>query len=104
MRCSLYPAVASESLCSPSPSGDSMAFKIVVLAGDGVGPEVVREGVKVLKAVGQASGLSFVLVPFHSAGRPYLDTGEECRDGAFESARAGAGFLRGACGLAGAVT
>src|SRR5947209_15231537 len=84
MRCSLSPALASESLCSPSPSGRSMAFKIVVLAGDGVGPEVVREGVKVLKAVGMVYGLSFDLVPFPCGGQHYLDTGEEWPDGAFE--------------------
>src|SRR5881409_979679 len=99
MRCSLSPAVASESLCSPSPSGDSMAFKIVVLAGDGVGPEVVREGVKVLKAVGTAYGLSFDLVPFPCGGQHYLDTGAEWPDGAFESCKAADAILLGAVGL-----
>src|SRR3989442_5767185 len=103
MRCSLSPAVASESLCSPSPSGGSMAFKIVVLAGDGVGPEVVREGVKVLKAVGTAYGLSFDLVPFPCGGQHYLDTGEEWPDGAFESCKAADAILLGAVGLPQAV-
>src|SRR3989441_379733 len=103
MRCSLSPAVASESLCSPSPSGRSMAFKIVVLAGDGVGPEVVREGVKVLKAVGTAYGLSFDLVPFPCGGQHYLDTGEEWPDGAFESCKAADAILLGAVGLPEAV-
>src|SRR3989442_9830899 len=103
MRCSLSPAVASESLCSPSPSGGSMAFKIVVLAGDGVGPEVVREGVKVLKAVGTAYGLSFDLVPFPCGGQHYLDTGEEWPDGAFESCKAADAILLGAVGLPEAV-
>ena len=99
MRCSLSPGVASESLCSPSPSGASMAFKIVLLAGDGVGPEVVREGVKVLKAVGTAYGLSFDLVPFPCGGQHYLDTGEEWPDGAFESCKAADAILLGAVGL-----
>src|SRR2546425_7933216 len=103
MRCSLSPAVASESLCSPSPSGRSMAFKIVVLAGDGVGPEVVREGVKVLKAVGTVYGLSFDLVPFPCGGQHYLDTGEEWPDGAFESCKAADAILLGAVGLPEAV-
>jgi len=103
MRCSLAPAVASESLCSPSPSGRSMAFKIVVLAGDGVGPEVVREGVKVLKAVGTVYGLSFDLVPFPCGGQHYLDTGEEWPDGAFESCKAADAILLGAVGLPEAV-
>src|SRR3989442_3561177 len=99
MRCSLSPALASESLCSPSPSGRSMAFKIVVLAGDGVGPEVVREGVKVLKAVESAYGVSFDLVPFPCGGQHYLDTGEEWPDGAFESCKAADAILLGAVGL-----
>src|SRR2546427_2014468 len=103
MRCSLSPAVASESLCSPSPSGGSMAFKIVVLAGDGVGAEVGREGVKVLKAVGTAYGLSFDLVPFPCGGQHYLDTGEEWPDGAFESCKAADAILLGAVGLPEAV-
>src|SRR3989442_15432630 len=99
MRCSLSPGVASESLCSPSPSGRSMAFKIVVLAGDGVGPEVVREGVKVLKAVGTAYGLSFDLVPFPCGGQHYLDTGEEWPDGAVASCKAADAILLGAVGI-----
>src|SRR5207245_2603949 len=73
--------------------------KIVVLAGDGVGPEVVREGVKVLKAVGTAYGLSFDLVPFPCGGQHYLDTGEECPDGAFETCKAADAILTRAVGL-----
>src|SRR5256712_2782760 len=76
-----------------------MAFKIVVLAGDGVGPEVVREGVKVLNAVGTAYGLPFDLVPFPCGGQHYLDTGEEWPDGAFESCKAADAILLGAVGL-----
>src|SRR5256712_4161866 len=80
-----------------------MAFKIVVLAGDGVGPEVVREGVKVLNAVGTAYGLPFDLVPFPCGGQHYLDTGEEWPDGAFESCKAADAILLGAVGLPQAV-
>ena len=38
-----------------------MKFKIAVLPGDGIGPEVVAEGVKVLEAVGKGSGCQFAL-------------------------------------------
>src|SRR5438445_6893556 len=72
-----------------------MAFKIVLLAGDGVGPEVMREGVKVLKAVESAYGVSFELVPFPCGGQHYLDTGEEWPDGAFESCKAADAILLG---------
>src|SRR2546427_5596038 len=103
VRRPLAPAVASESLCSPSPSGRSMAFKIVVLGGDGVGPEVVGEGVKVVKAVGTAYGLPFDVVPFPCGGQHSLDTGEEWPDGAFESCKAADAILLGAVGLPEAV-
>ena len=46
-----------------------MAYKVVLLAGDGTGPEVMREGVKVLKAVQDAYGVSFDLVPYPCGGQ-----------------------------------
>jgi 3-isopropylmalate dehydrogenase len=36
-----------------------MQFKIAVLGGDGIGPEVTAEGARVLEAVGQAFGHTF---------------------------------------------
>ena len=30
-----------------------MTYKICVLSGDGCGPDVINEGIKVLKAIGQ---------------------------------------------------
>jgi len=80
-----------------------MAFKIVLLPGDGVGPEVLREAMKVLKAVETAYGLSFDFVPFPCGGQHYLDTGEEWPDGAFESCKAADAVLLGAVGLPEAV-
>ena len=38
-----------------------MEFKIAVLPGDGIGPEVTAEGIKVLEALGRAFGHSFAL-------------------------------------------
>ena len=38
-----------------------MEFKIAVLPGDGIGPEVTAEGVKVLEALGRAFGHQFQL-------------------------------------------
>ena len=38
-----------------------MEFKIAVLPGDGIGPEVTAEGVKVLEALGRAFGHRFQL-------------------------------------------
>src|SRR5947209_19120460 len=75
-----------------------MALKIVLLAGDGVGPEVLREGVKVLKAVESAYGVSFDLVPFPCGRQHSLDTGQEWPDGAFASWKAADAILLGAVG------
>ncbi len=76
-----------------------MAYKLVLLAGDGTGPEVMRESVKLLKAVEDSFGLTFDLVPFPAGGQHYLDTGEEWPDGAFESCKAADAILLGAIGL-----
>ena len=40
-----------------------MAYKIVLLPGDGTGPEVMREAVKVLDAVEAAFGVRFDKIP-----------------------------------------
>ena len=60
-------------------------YRIVLLAGDGIGPEVMREGVKVLKAVQERFGLSFELTPYPCGGEYYLKSGDEWPDGAFEA-------------------
>src|SRR2546428_10955589 len=80
-----------------------MALKVGLLAGDGVGPEVMREAVKVLKAVESAHSVAFDLVPFPCGGQHYLETGEEWFDEAFESCKAADAILLGAVGLPEAV-
>src|SRR3989454_6851181 len=76
-----------------------MALKIVLLAGDGTGPEVMREGVKVLKAVESAYGLSFDLTPYPCGGQHYLDMGEEWPDRGFAACKAADAILLGAVGI-----
>ncbi len=49
---------------------------IAVLGGDGTGPEVIREGVKVLGAAAQAENFKLDLVPFDLGGERYLKTGD----------------------------
>src|SRR5437867_6368013 len=80
-----------------------MAYKLVLLPGDGTGPEVMREGVKVLKPSQESFGLSFETIPFPAGGQYYLDTGAEWPDGAFESCKAADAILLGAVGLPEAV-
>ena len=75
-----------------------MAYKIVLLAGDGTGPEVMREGVKVLKAAQEAYGLAFDLIPYPCGGAYYLETGEEWPAAAWESCKTADAILLGAVG------
>jgi 3-isopropylmalate dehydrogenase len=61
-----------------SPPGGSHA--IAVIRGDGTGPEVVGEGLKVLEAVARAEGLSYELVDFDLGAERYLRTGDVLPD------------------------
>jgi len=54
----------------------SKSYKIAVLGGDGTGPEVVREGIKVLNAVAPLEGFSLEFTDFDWGGDRYLSTGE----------------------------
>ena len=52
-------------------------YKIGVIPGDGIGPEVICEGVKVLNAVAESTpGLEFEFVEFPYGAEYYLKTGE----------------------------
>ena len=54
----------------------SKTYKIAVIGGDGMGPEVAREGVKVLRAVAPLEGFSLEFTDFDWGGDRYLATGE----------------------------
>ncbi len=51
-------------------------YKIAVIGGDGTGPEVVREGLKVLDAVNGKFGIKMEYTHFDFGGERYLRTGE----------------------------
>jgi len=60
-------------------------YKIAVLAGDGVGPEVVPEGVKVLQAVSRATGdFGFVADEFPWGSEYYFKHGQMMPDDALD--------------------
>jgi 3-isopropylmalate dehydrogenase len=50
--------------------------KIAVIPGDGVGPEVVDEGLRVLQRVGELEGIKFETVTYPFGADHYLRTGE----------------------------
>jgi 3-isopropylmalate dehydrogenase len=51
-------------------------YKIAVIPGDGTGPEVVREGLKVLEAVSRRVGFKYEAAHYDWGGDRYLATGE----------------------------
>lgn len=57
-------------------------YNIAVIPGDGTGPEVVREGLKVLKAVAEVAGFKFETKEYDFGGDRYLRTGETLPDSA----------------------
>ncbi|MBI5872549.1 MAG: 3-isopropylmalate dehydrogenase [Candidatus Omnitrophica bacterium] len=50
--------------------------KIAVIPGDGTGPEVVREGLKVLDAAGKKFGFKYETKEFDFSGKRYIKTGK----------------------------
>ncbi|MGQ9608221.1 MAG: 3-isopropylmalate dehydrogenase [bacterium] len=52
-------------------------YKIAVLPGDGIGPEVVNEGLKVIKAVSEETGFKYETITYDFGGERYLAKGGE---------------------------
>ena len=71
-------------------------YRVGVIAGDGTGPEVVREGLKVMEAV--RDGFSTELVAFDLGADRYLRTGETLPDVELNGLRACDAILLGAVG------
>ncbi len=76
----------------------SKTYKIAVLPGDGTGPEVVAEGIKVLKAVAVKENISFDFEHFDYGGDRYLRTGEVLPDSAADELRKFDAIYLGAIG------
>ena len=74
------------------------SYNIAVIAGDGTGPEVVREGVKVLGAAASKFGFKINFEEFDFGGNRYLRTGEVLPDSAPEQLKKFDSILLGAIG------
>jgi len=72
--------------------------RIAVLPGDGTGPEVVREGIKVLTAASRKFALSLDFTTFDWGGERYLKTGETIPTGGVEELRRFDAIFLGAIG------
>ena len=73
-------------------------LKLAVLGGDGTGPEVVAEGLKVLDAVSKKNGFEYSNENFDFGGERYLETGEVLPEGAVETFRGFDAIYLGAVG------
>ncbi len=74
-------------------------YQIAVLRGDGIGPEVVAEGVKVLRAAGEASGLSFTFEEHEVGAALYQRVGDAFPPAVMEACRRADAVLKGPAGL-----
>jgi len=73
-------------------------YKIAVIPGDGTGPEVTAEAVKVLEAAAGAHGFKVELSHYDVGGDRYLKTGEILPDSVLEELRGFHAILLGAVG------
>ena len=73
-------------------------YRIAVIPGDGTGPEVVREGCKVLEAAADRYGFQLEMTTFDYGGDRYLRTGEVLPEDAVEQLRRFDAIYLGAIG------
>ncbi len=77
---------------------EGRTYRIAVIPGDGTGPEVIREGVKVLEAAAGRFGFKLDLNYFDWGGERYLRTGETIPEGGIEELKKHDAIYLGAIG------
>jgi 3-isopropylmalate dehydrogenase len=75
-----------------------MDYRIAVIPGDGTGPEVVAEGLKVLNAIAGPANLKFEYVHYDIGGERYLKTGEVLPESVLDELRQFKAIYLGAIG------
>ncbi len=83
---------------SAGPEFEMKSYNIAVVGGDGTGPEVVREAVKVLDAASAKFGLKLNYTDYDIGGERYLKTGEILPDSVLGELRKFPVILLGAIG------
>ena len=74
-------------------------YKIVMLPGDGIGPEVMKEAEKILDTISSTGSTEFELIEFPCGYNHFYKTGEPCPEGMFEACKTEAdAILLGAVG------
>ncbi len=74
------------------------SYNIAVIAGDGTGPEVVTEGIKILEALSKRSGFKLNCNYYDFGGERYLKTGETLPDSAVDELKKYDAIYLGAIG------
>ena len=75
-----------------------MTKKIGVIAGDGIGPEVVEQGLRVLRTAAEKFGFDYETVDYPWGAEHYLATGEKHPESAYAEYRELDALLLGAIG------
>lgn len=73
-------------------------YEIAVMPGDGTGPEVIEEGIKVLKAAAEKHNIRFNFNYYDFGGERYKKTGETLPDSAIEEFKKQDAIYLGAIG------
>ena len=73
-------------------------YTIAVMPGDGTGPEVVNEGLKVLKAVSEKCDFTYETIHYDFGGERYKKTGETLPDSALDEFKKADAIYLGAIG------
>ncbi|NBS58212.1 MAG: isocitrate/isopropylmalate dehydrogenase family protein, partial [Betaproteobacteria bacterium] len=76
----------------------SRQHRIAVIPGDGIGPEVVREGLRVLERVAALEGFTASTTMFPFGAEHYLKTQEVMSDASFSEVQSHDAVLLGAIG------
>lgn len=73
-------------------------YNVAVIGGDGTGPEVVREGLKVLEAAGKKFGFKYQTTMFDFGGERYLKTSKTLEEKDIEELKKFSAIYLGAIG------
>jgi 3-isopropylmalate dehydrogenase len=74
-------------------------YKIALLAGDGIGPEIMQQGIKVLKAIEARGEISFELMPALFGASAYFEVGKSLPQETLDVCDAADAILKGTIGL-----
>ena len=74
------------------------AYSIAVIPGDGIGPEIIAEGIKVLSAAAELEGADIRYTTFHWGANYYLEHGCVVPEGGFETLKGYDAVYFGAAG------